>query len=175
MKNLILFVILAALLSCGQSKAKQQQDAINDMMEQYGDDEKKLNNMSEEDIKKYKYPYLKTPSAEVVNSGLMGEWKCVLLTGDNNSNGILDPEEKQTGISEYHDYLKLNSDGTCEYTESRIQASYEVIEKDGHKSIEITAGDGSKIKQGRIISLTNDELQLMKFSGGRDILVYQRP
>src|SRR5687768_13619655 len=174
MKNYLLSAILSTfIISCGQSKAKQQQKEINDMMEKYSDD--KENKFSDENIKKYKYPDLKAPSAEVINSGLMGEWKCVLLTGDSNANGILDPEEKEKGLTEYHDYLKLNPDGTCEYTEAHLQASYEIIEKDGHKSIEIIVGDGSRMSQGRIISLKPDELQLMKFSGGRDILVYNRP
>lgn len=173
MKNYILYVILSAfIISCGQSKAKQQQEAINDMMEKYGDD--KDNKLSDENIKKYKYPDLKAPSAEVINSGLMGEWKCVLVTWDSNTNGILDPEEKEKGFTDYSDYLKLNPDGTCEYSDAHLQASYEVVEKDGNKSIVIVVGDGTRMNQGRIISLKPDELQLMKFSGGRDIVVFNR-
>ena len=102
-------------------------------------------------------------------------WKAVLVTGDHNTNGILDPEEKEKGFTTYNDYLKLNPDGTCEFTQAHIEAVYEIIEKDGHKSIEIIVKDGTRMKQGRIISLKPDELQLMKFFGGRDIIVYNRP
>lgn len=104
----------------------------------------------------------------------MGEWETILVTGDHNSNGVLDPQEREKGFSTYKDYLRLNADGTCEYTQGHLKAVYEIVEKDGHKSIEIIVRDGSRIKQGRIIALKPDELQLMKFVGGRDIIVYNR-
>ena len=167
MKLLLTISLFPALLllSCQQQKAKQHQQAINDMMDKYGD-EKKDNQP---------VPNANPPSDDVVNSGLMGEWKAVLVTGDHNTNGILDPEEKEKGFTTYNDYLKLNPDGTCEFTQAHIEAVYEIIEKDGHKSIEIIVSDGTRMKQGGIISLKPDELQLMKFFGGRDIIVYNRP
>ena len=116
-----------------------------------------------------------TSNKQQITGNLIGEWKCVLVTGDYNTNGILDDEEKANGFTTYNDYLKLNPDGTCEYTVAHMNGNYEIVEKDGNKSIEVIVRDGSRIKYGRIISLKPDELQLMKFSGGRDILVYNRP
>ena len=159
----ILFSILV-LSSCQQQKARQHQEAVNEMMDKYGED--KNNNQPRPDAK--------APSDEVINSGLIGEWETILVTGDYNSNGVLDPEEWEKGFSTYKDYLKLNADGTCQYTIGNMDAVYEIVEKDGHRSIEIIVADGSRLKQGRIISLKPDELQLMKFSGGRDIIVFKR-
>ncbi len=163
---LLLSFILVSLLffSCQQNKAKAHQDAIKDMMDKNGD--KKKENQP--------VPKVPPPSDDVVNSGLIGEWETILVTGDNNANGILDPQEREKGFSTYKDYLRLNDDGTCQYTVAKMDAVYEIIEKDGHKSIEIIVRDGSRMKQGRIISLKPDELQLMKFLGGRDIIVYKR-
>lgn len=168
MKNSILTALIFLLLlsSCGQNKAKQQQQAVHDMMEKYDGDEPKSEQTSQE---------AKTPSTTYTGSSLMGEWKCSLLTSDSNSNGMLDNEEKASGSNTYNDYLKLNPDGTCEYTVAQLNGTYEIVEKEGHKSIEVIAKDGSRIKYGRIISLKPHELQLMKFSGGRDIIVYNRP
>ena len=133
------------------------------MMEKYGDDKSKQ-----------PLPEAKPPSADIVNSGLMGAWESSLLTGDNNSNGVLDQEEIARGTTNYKDYLKLNPDGTCLYTIGKLEAIYEIVEKDGNKSIELVMPDGSRMKQGRIILLKKAELHLMKFSGGRDIIVYTR-
>ena len=87
MKNSILTALIFSLLfsSCGQNKAKQQQQAVHDMMEKYGGDEPKSEQASSE---------AKSPSSTYTGSSLMGEWKCSLVTSDNNSNGILDSEEK---------------------------------------------------------------------------------
>ena len=165
MKILHCIAALALLLSsCQQKKARQHQDAVNEMMEKYGEDKTGL-----------PQPDAKAPSDEIIKSGLMGEWEAVLVTGDHNSNGILDPEEREKGFTTYQSYLRFKPDGTCEFTISRNKAVYEIVEKNGHKSIEIIVSDGSRISQGRIISLQPDELQLMKFSGGRDIIVYHRP
>jgi hypothetical protein len=153
MKNSIATLLIATFLiiSCGQSKTKQQEQSGNDKTEKKA-----------------------APPANASND-LMGEWTCVLVTGENNTNGKLDDEERAKGFDTYKDYLKLNPDGTCEYTVAHLNATYEIVEKNGNRSIEVIASDGSRIKQGRIISLTPAELQLMKFSGGRDILVYKRP
>ena len=157
-------LLLVLSSSCQQQKAKAHQDAVNDMMNKYGNDQQA------------KDPSPGTaPSAAVAGSDLMGKWVTVLVTGDTNSNGKLDPEEKEKGSSQYNDYLELNPDGTCIYTQAKIPGRYEIVEKDGNRSIEVIASDGSRVKQGRIISLTASELQLMKFSGGRDIIVYNRP
>jgi hypothetical protein len=104
----------------------------------------------------------------------MGAWESSLLTGDNNSNGVLDQDEIAQGTTNYKDYLKLNPDGTCQYTIAKLDAIYEIVEKDGNRSIELIMRDGSRMKQGRIILLKPAELHLMKFSGGRDIIVYTR-
>lgn len=168
MKKSILLALVSSVLlsSCGQNKAKQHQQAVNDMMKKYGDDGSKTAESRQD---------AKPPSAEDAGSDLMGEWKCALVTGDNNSNGHLDEAEKASGFTSYDDYLKLNPDGSCEYTVARLTATYEIVEKDGNRSIEVIVRDGSRLKYGRIISLKPGELQLMKFSGGRDILVYNRP
>lgn len=167
MPNYLIALLIAGifLTSCQQPKARQHQAAINDMMEKYGDDPKAGQ----------PGPAARPPSDDIVKSGLLGEWETVLVTGDNNSNGILDPQERENGLSAYKDYLKLNPDGSCEYTIGKLEANFEVVEKDGHQSLEIIAPDGSRLKKGRIISLKPNELQLMKFSGGRDIIVYKRP
>jgi hypothetical protein len=167
MKNsiMIAFILTLVVISCGQNKARQQQQSINDMTEKYGDDKSKDQPAGPATV----------PSTADASSSLMGEWTCVLVTGDSNTNGKLDDNERAQGFDTYKDYLKLNPDGTCVYTVAHLDATYEIVEKNGNKSIEVIARDGSRIKQGRIISLTPTELQLMKFSGGRDILVFHRP
>ena len=168
MKNILAPLLLLAILfsSCGQNKAKQHQDAINDMMEQYGNKETKNSNAAS--------PAAKPVSAADASSGLMGKWESTVVTGDNNSNGILDPEELSKAISYPYEYLELRPDGTCLYSQSMIKCRYEIVEKNGNKSIEIIVPDGTRMKPGRIISLKPGELQLMKFTGGRDIIVYKR-
>lgn len=135
------------------------------MLDKYGTDETK----NRKDV-----PSAQPVSQEIVDSGLMGKWETILLTGDNNTNGKLDPEERTNASTHYKDYLELHPDGTCVYSIAKLNANYEIVEKDGNKSIEVIVADGSRLKQGRIISLLPDELQLMKFSGGRDIVVYKR-
>jgi hypothetical protein len=163
--SLLFFISLFLFTSCQQKKAKAHQDAVADMMNKYGDNEKKNTENT---------PPPTPVKEEIANSGLMGKWETILLTGDNNSNGKLDPQEREQATENYKDYFELKPDGTCLFTIAKISAVYEIVEKDGNRSIEIIVADGSRVKQGRIISLQGDELQLMKFSGGRDIIVYKR-
>ena len=164
-RPLIFLIPLFVSSSCQQKKAKDHQDAVADMMDKYGDDG---NRSAENTIP------AKPVTQEIAGSDLMGKWETTLLTGDNNANGKLDPFEIEKATKEYKDYLELRPDGTCIYTIGKLRANYEIVEKDGNRSIEIIAPDGTRMKQGRIISLQPDELQLMKFSGGRSIIVYKR-
>ena len=156
-----IFFFSLFLLSCQQQKAKQHQEAVKDMMEKY-DDEK-----SNQPV-----PEAKPPSGDIQSSKLMGAWESSLLTTDDNNNSILDQEEITKGTINYKDYLSLKPDGTCKYTVARIEGTYEIVEKDGNQSIEVIAKDGSRVKYGRIIFLKPTEMHLMKFTGGRDIIVY---
>src|SRR5690348_15461150 len=101
----VLLIIFVSISSCQQQKAKQQQEAVNEMLGKNSPDK-------EDQAAAPSQP----SSFNVPGNPLMGEWKTVLVTADNNSNGMLDPEEKEKGFSTYDDYLRLNPDGTCEYT-----------------------------------------------------------
>src|SRR5687767_2269727 len=57
---------------------------------------------------------------------LIGEWRLVSWIPDKNGNSKLDPEEEKQGKLDQPDYLKLNPDGTCEYTDVKIQARFAI-------------------------------------------------
>lgn len=162
MKNTTRTSLLLILLlgSCGTGKTKQEQPGQPD---------------SPGSPSVQKAPDAPIPASAMAGNVLMGEWEAALVTSDQNSNGILDESERSGGFTTYKDYIKLEPDGSCTYTVARLTATYEIVEENGNRSIEVITRDGSRVRYGRIISLQPGELQLMKFTGGRDILVYQRP
>ena len=100
--------------------------------------------------------------------GIVGEWQLVMQITDRNDNDQIDEEEKKEAVTQAEDYMKLNSDGTAEYTVYKGKGTYEVVTDNpsGHKYLVIIAGDGTKIKKGRILSLTSTELILIKKEAG---------
>ena len=107
---------------------------------------------------------------------IVGEWELVKVIGDRNGNHIIDADEEKDAITTMKDYLKLNADGTCEYTIANLQGRYEIVIKDdGRKSLVMYDRTGTETTSGRyIISVTDKELVFNRIMGGSDFEVFKR-
>ena len=73
------------------------------------------------------------------------------------------------------DYLKLNANGTCEYTIAKLEGRYEIVTKEGRKRLAMYDRTGGETTSGRyIISVTKNELVINRIFGGSDFEVFKR-
>jgi len=72
--------------------------------------------------------------------------------------------------------LKLNANGTCEYTIAKLEGRYEIVTKeDGKKKLIMYDKTGTETTSGRyIISVTDKELVINRIMGGSDFEVFKR-
>lgn len=114
------------------------------------------------------------PSTAAVASGdgIVGTWRMYLDAFDDNSNQVLDEEERKKAIKNNY-VLQLNADGTCKI-QGMFNGSYTVKEEGGKKMLNVQR----KKIQGEededplpdiyhIKSLKKDEMILLLTEGGR--------
>ncbi len=165
----IVTLILIAFTSC---KSKAQKDAekymnkIEETMKENrpadANGEQKKNTGSAPDLKGLE--------------NLVGEWELIKIIPDRNGNHQIDADEDKDAITTMKNYLKLNADGTCEYTIARMEGRYEIVTKeDGGKKLAMYDRTGTETTSGRyIISVTDKELVINRLMGGSDFEVFKR-
>ena len=107
---------------------------------------------------------------------IVGEWELVKVIADRNDSHIIDADEDKDAITTMKDYLKLNANGTCEYTIAKLEGRYEIVTKeDGRKKLVMYDKTGTETTSGRyIISVTDKELVINRIMGGSDFEVFKR-
>lgn len=96
---------------------------------------------------------------------LVGAWKLTGAFVDSNRNSKLEDGERQAPMPGMQDYLRLNSDGTCEFYVMKVRGRYELQPRsDGTKKLVLFDKDNNKEDRGLIYSVSNTELVLLNFS-----------
>lgn len=171
MKIRFLLIVPAALMlftvSCkSKSAAQEYKDKIDQMVKENSpaqtDDQQKTNKQLAplpEDMKK-----------------IIGEWELVKIFSDNNGNHVVDAGEDDDATSNLKDFLKLNADGSCEYSLAKLEGTYEIVTKEnGRKRLTMYDRTGGETSSGRyIVSVTDTELVINRLMGGSDFEVFKR-
>lgn len=169
MKTNFSIVIVAAILvtaiSCKSKEQKEAEDYMNKINKTV-----KENSPSNTDEKQN----TSTASANIPQGmeSIIGEWELVKFISDKNGNSKIDPEEESAGKLEQPDYLKLNADGTCEYTPVKVPARYAIqIKEDGRKKLAMFDPTGPEITglTRYIMSVTDKELVVYRVQDSFEI------
>lgn len=107
---------------------------------------------------------------------LVGEWEMVGFIVDTNDNLQIDEAERaQLKKPSVKDYMKLNRDGTGEFTVAELPGRYEVGEADarGRRSLAWFDKSNGRHRVGTILKVTKDELHL-KEPGGHGLFLWKR-
>lgn len=107
---------------------------------------------------------------------IVGEWELVKVFADNNGDHKVDADEEAKAITTMQDYLKLNANGTCEYTIAKLEGRYEIITtEDARKKLVMYDRTGTETTRGRyIISVTDNQLVINRILSGSDFEVFKR-
>jgi len=107
---------------------------------------------------------------------IVGEWELIKVIADRNYSHIIDADEDKEAITTMKDYLKLNADGTCEYTIAKLEGRYEIVTReDGRQRLVMYDRTGTETTSGRyILSVTDKELVINRILGGSDFEVFKR-
>jgi hypothetical protein len=161
----------ALLLFTASCKSKSQKDA-----QDYMDKIEKTVKENSPDTDEQKSNRQLVPLPEDMKN-LVGEWELVKFIPDHNGDHKIDPDEDKDALTVMKDYLKLNADGTCEYTIAKMEGTYEIITKDdGKKKIIMYDRVGGETTSGRyIFSVTDKELIINRIAlGGSQFEVFKR-
>lgn len=163
-------MIVAISIAAGSCKSKEQREA-----EEYKnkiDQAVKENSPAKDDQQKTALGSFVLPEG---TENIVGEWELVKVFADDNDNHAVDPEEEKDAITTMKDYLKLNANGTCEYTIAKLEGRYEIVTKEGRKRLAMYDRTGGETTSGRyIISVTKNELVINRIFGGSDFEVFKR-
>jgi len=167
MKTIFLMTITASMLIAATfCKSKGNKDA------------EKYMNKSEDTLKKNSEQNAKAGSGTILRGmeNIVGEWELIKVIADRNDSHIIDADEDKDAITTVKDYLKLNANGTCEYTIAKLEGRYEIVTKeDGKKKLVMYDKTGTETTSGRyIISVTDKELVINRIMGGSDFEVFKR-
>lgn len=174
-KNLLFgtFLMPVLLLLYTSCKSKSQRDAEN-YMNKIEKTMKENSPSNADDQQKTNAKLVPVPENM---KNIVGEWELVKFLPDHNGNHEVDPDEEKDASTVMQDYLKLNADGTCEYTIAKLEGSYEIVTKDdGRKKIMMYDRTGSETTSGRyILSVTDNELIINRIAlGGSQFEVFKR-
>jgi hypothetical protein len=168
----LITIVAATLVVAASCKSKAQKDAekymnkVQETMKENSpattDDQQKTNSAS--------------PTIPRGMENIVGEWELIKIVPDGNGNHVLDAEEEKGAITTMQDYLKLNANGTCEYSIAKMEGRYEIVTKDdGRKRLIMYDRTGAETNSGRyIISVTKTELVINRLMGGSDFEVFKR-
>ena len=118
------------------------------------------------------------------DDGIVGDWKLVLETYDDNHNKQLDDAERKKGFSNHYFY-RFSADGSCiispfasNQLKSGFKGKYQVTEKNGKKIIttywDETEQKGQKEGQYTVISVSKTELVLLETTGDHTFWIFNR-
>lgn len=102
-------------------------------------------------------------SDQYQDDGIIGSWSLVLQAFDDNSNGILDEQERKKGNTNKHFY-QFNTDGTCLIHTLKLKGYYEQKNEGGRKRLYTYVYDeGTPVRENAwyIISVSKTELILL--------------
>jgi hypothetical protein len=167
MKTIFLMTITASMLIAATfCKSKGNKDA------------EKYMNKSEDTLKNNSEQNANAGSGTIPRGmeNIVGEWELIKVIADRNDSHIIDADEDKDAITTVKDYLKLNANGTCEYTIAKLEGRYEIVTKeDGKKKLVMYDKTGTETTSGRyIISVTDKELVINRIMGGSDFEVFKR-
>jgi hypothetical protein len=172
MKTSVSVTVMAVLLIIAAScKSKAQRDA-EDYMNKINQTVKENSPAADAGQKPLTASHTIPPEMK----NILGEWELVKVIGDHNGNHVIDPDEDKDATTNMEDYLKLNSDGSCEYTAVKLEGRYEIITKDdGRRKLVMYDRTGTEANSGRyILSVTDKELVFNRIMGGSDFEVFKR-
>ena len=168
MKTTFFTTIIAAMLitviSCKSKEQKEAEDLMNKI-----DKTVKENSPTKTDDQQ------KSTTSFVMPQGMesiVGEWELIKFISDKNGNSKIDPEEESQAKIDQPDYLKLNANGTCEYTPVKVQARYAIETKeDGRKKLAMYDPTGPEITglTRYIMTVTDKELVLYRVQDSFEI------
>ena len=159
MKTKLFIVIIAVIMSAASCSGNAQKDAQDNGSAKAADEK------------------ASTATAPMLQGmeNIVGEWELVKVFADNNGDHKVDPAEEAKAVTTMQDYLKLNANGTCEYTVAKLEGRYEIITKDDRKKLVMYDRTGTETTRGRyIISVTDQQLLINRIMGGSDFEVFKR-
>jgi hypothetical protein len=106
-------------------------------------------------------------------NGKIGEWQLKYIAIDQNRNKKIDEDEIKNAITQANDYFRFNADGSCLYTQIKLNGRYEVKDKDGKSKLYIYAGN-EEVNKYDILSVNTNELQLLHYHGENSFHVFKR-
>jgi hypothetical protein len=117
-------------------------------------------------------------------NGIIGDWKLVLETYDNNHNHALDDDERKKGFANHYFY-RFSSNGSClisavvtNQVQSAFKGHYEIKDENGRKKLttywDEAEQKGQREAQYTIISVNKDELVLLESVGDHTFWIFKR-
>jgi hypothetical protein len=105
---------------------------------------------------------------------IVGEWEMVGSVVDTNDNLQVDEaERKALKAPSFKDYMKLNRDGSGEFTVAQMPGRYEITVQGGKRVLTWYDKAEGRHRIGTILKVTRDELHI-KEPGGRGMFVWKR-
>jgi len=125
-----------------------------------------------------------TTQQPTTDDGIVGDWKLVLETYDDNHNKQLDDAERKKGFSNHYFY-RFSADGSCiispfasNQLKSGFKGKYQVTEKNGKKIIttywDETDQKGQREGQYTVISVSKTELVLLETTADHTFWIFNR-
>lgn len=151
MKKLLFTIAIATLTILISCSSSEQKDDTNKTEKK--DDQPKTN--------------VESPNIPDDMKSLVGEWELVKFLRDNNGNHKIDPEEESTATKDQQDYLKLNADGTCEYSLVKVPATYKIEKNENGTKLKMFDPTGPEVVGSLryILSVTDKELVFDRYGG----------
>jgi hypothetical protein len=113
------------------------------------------------------------PAARMDN--LVGEWEMVGFVIDTNDNLQIDEAERRDLKKTMKDYMKLNRDGTGEFTVAKLPGRFETSDAEGRGKPYLTWYDraNGRHRIGTVLKVTREELHI-KEPGGHGLFIWKR-
>jgi hypothetical protein len=106
-------------------------------------------------------------------SDIVGAWEMVGFVIDTNDNLQIDEAERKILKATMKDRMKLNRDGSGEFTVAELPGRYEIKENNGKKVLTWYDKADGEHRIGTILKVTKEELHI-KEPGGHGLFVWKR-
>ena len=114
-------------------------------------------------------------SSSAQGDEIVGEWEMQGFVIDTNDNLQIDEAERRDLKRTMKDYMKLNRDGSGEFTVAKLPGRYETRDPENSGKRYLTWYDkaNGRHRVGTIISVSKDELHI-KEPGGHGLFIWKR-